>query len=561
MYDLTSVRLPVLSGTPLRLLRWCMEQPRVRNILAPSLLTNAGVTAYRAHRETAPGSAEPDYTDWQTRTTALPPVTSGAAASEADTDAAAPPSDAAALRAAYLRGALTPSDVAERFIALRSDATYQRLNAFIAYDDDALRRDAAASSDRYAAGSSYGPLDGIPVSIKDEFGVAGYRTGGGTEFRGHDVPAFDATPVARLRAAGALIMGKGQMHEIGLGVVGTNLTHGPARNPHHLGHTAGGSSGGAAAAVASGLVPIAIGADGGGSIRVPAAFCGLYGLKPTYGRVSSHGSAGVVWSMSHPGPLAATVADLTHAYLAIAGADPQDPASLRQPAVVAPLLGARALTGVRVGYVPAWFSHADAETVARCTEILTLLTTLGAEVSEIEIPQLEAARVAHTIIITTEILTGMGDDLVTHAAGLTDETRLSLALARAFTADDVARARQTRSAAIARLQSIFQQVDLVVSPTAGLPAPQIRDHTLPQGMSDLSSTFEIMRYAFLANLTGLPALSLPAGTTSAGLPVGFQLMAGPWHEALLLEVASALEPQLPRLRAPHRVDTHDTARS
>ena len=538
MYDLTSASLPVLSGIPLRVLRWCMERPRIRSLLAPGLLTSAGVTAFRAQHESYTAMVEPTFIDW-------PVLPFEHADSEiADTGASSVDSrvwDAGALQDAYRAGTLTPTEVAQHWIALRNDPTFLRLNAFIAFDDVALLRDAAAATARFDAGNVLSELDGVPASIKDEFAVTGYRTGGGTTFLGVGQQAIDATPVARLRAAGALIVGKGQMHEIGLGVVGTNAAFGPARNPYNSAHTAGGSSGGAAAAVASGQVCIGLGADGGGSIRIPAAFCGLYGLKPTYGRISSHGSAGVVWSMSHPGPIAATVRDLTLAYLTMAGADSADTASMRQPSVVAPRLGKRSLAGLRVGYMPAWFSHADAEIVTRCTEMLNIMHDAGATIIAVEIPQLEAARVAHTIIITTEMLRGLDSALATHADALTDETRLSLALAREFTSADITHAQQTRARCIANLRTLFADLHCIASPTSGLVAPPITPSAIAQGVSDVGSTFEIMRFAFLANLAGLPAMSMPAGATANGLPVGFQLMAGPWQEALLLEVASALE--------------------
>jgi Asp-tRNA(Asn)/Glu-tRNA(Gln) amidotransferase A subunit family amidase len=183
--------------------------------------------------------------------------------------------------------------------------------------------------------------------------------------------------------------------------------------------------------------------------------------------------------------------------------------------------------------------------------MLTLLGEHGASIVEIDIPNLEAARVAHTIIITTEMLHGLGDALATQPTGLTDETRLSLALAREFTSADIAHAQQTRASCIATLRSIFAGVHCIASPTSGLVAPVIHDKSLPQGMSDLGSTFEIMRYAFLANLSGLPALSMPAGYTQSGLPVGFQLMAGPWQEALLLEIAGAIEGKHLRQKPAH----------
>ncbi len=537
MYDLKSVKLPRLRGVPLKLLRFLLENPHTRRLLAPGLLTSAGVTAYRQQIDSSVPLAEPDmHSSWSAARVAEPHTVNMATRA-----VVSPWASINDLHNAFRAGTMTPLAVAEAAIARRNHPDYQLLNAFIANDDSALLRDAAAATARYAAGQPLGLLDGIPVSIKDEFSVANYRTGGGTSFLGATPASADATPVARLRAAGALIIGKGQMHEIGLGVVGTSRAHGPARNPYQTNHTAGGSSGGGASATASGLALIALGADGGGSIRIPAAFCGMVGLKATYGRISSHGSAGVVWSMSHPGPIAPYPTEIASAYVCMAGSDPADPATHNQPLPVAPNLERRDLRGMTIGYMPAWFEHADTEIVSHCRSMLHYYRSAGAELREITVPGLEAARVAHTIIITSEMLNGLGNQLTQNRHRLSDETRLSLALSREFTAADIAHAQRTRASFTATLRQLFTTVDMIATPTAGLVAPVIDAATIHQGMSDLSSTFEIMRFAFAANLSGLPSISIPAGYTKAGLPVGFQLMARPWKEALLIEAAQVAE--------------------
>lgn len=537
MYDLTSVSLPKVSGVPLRLLRWLLEHPQSRAMLAPGLLTNAGVTAYRQQTDQSDPISEPDVaSDWPSAPSAEPLTVSIAAQ-----DSSAPWLSAQHIHESYIAGTRTPPAVVEAFIAARASDDYAQLNAYIAYDDVALRRDAQASHERYLAAKPRGVLDGVPVSIKDEFAVANYASGGGTAFLGQQPAVRDATPVARLRAAGALIVGKGQMHEIGLGVVGTSRAHGPARSPYHTGHTAGGSSGGGAAATASGLAVVALGADGGGSIRIPASFCGMVGLKGTYGRISSHGSAGVVWSMSNPGPIAAYPADVAAAYMVMAGRDTHDPRTLVQPDPVAPDLARRDLRGVTIGYMPAWFEHADREIVTQCRSMLHYFRAAGAHIREISVAGLEAARVAHTILITSEMLHALDKELAVHGHLLADETRLSLAISREFNAQDITHAQQTRTSFTHALRDTFAKVDLIATPTAGLSAPPISPAHIPHGMSDLSSTFEIMRYAFAANLTGVPSISMPAGYTKAGMPVGFQLMARPWQESLLIEAAQVAE--------------------
>lgn len=537
MYDLKSVKLPRVSGIPLTLLRFLLENSHIRALLAPGLLTSAGVTAYRQQIDSSAPLAEPDmHSTWSAARVAEPHTVNVVTRA-----VIAPWTSINDLHNAFRAGTITPLAIAEATIAKRTHPDYRLLNAFIAYDDVALLRDAEAASTRYAAGQPHGLLDGIPISIKDEFAVLNYRTGAGTAFLAEASATADATLVARLRAAGALIIGKGQMHEIGLGVVGTSRAYGPARNPYQSAHTAGGSSGGGAAATASGLGLIAIGADGGGSIRIPAAFCGMIGLKATYGRISSHGSAGLVKSMSHPGPIAPYPAEIASAYICMAGSDPADPATHRQPTPVAPNLGRRDLRGMTIGYMPAWFEHADSEIVSHCRSMLHYYRSAGAELCEITLPGLEAARVAHSIIITSELLNSIGKQLTLHGHLLSDETRVSLAIAREFTSADILHAQCTRTSFSEALRQLFGTVDLIATPTAGLVAPAINNSTVTQGMSDLGTTFEIMRFAFAANLSGLPAITIPAGYTKAGLPIGFQLMARPWKEALLIEAAQIAE--------------------
>lgn len=539
MYDLTSVKLPRLAGLSLQLMRWLLEQPTTRTLLAPELMRSAGVVAYRQHSETAEPMSEPILSPWDEAPRPHDPP-------EVNHDVPSPrePSPwqtSAQLHEAYLSGATTPRAVVDKIISQRKNSVITHLNAYIAYDDETLLLEADMSTQRYAQGNALGTYDGIPVSIKDEFAVANYRTGGGTTFLGGNGARQDATAVARLRAAGALVMGKGQMHEIGLGVIGTNLAYGPARNPFNPEHTAGGSSGGGAAAVASCQAIMALGADGGGSIRVPAAFCGLVGLKPTYGRISSHGGAGVVKSMSHPGPIAAHPIDVNHAYMLMAGRDDHDIRTHHQPDPVRANLDVTDLRGKTIGYMPAWFEHADREIVAACRSMLHYFRSAGAELREFSLSNLEAARVAHTIIITREILDSLINELHIHSYKLTNETRLSLALAREFSDADVRKAQQTRAALVSHLKEIYAKVDFIATPTTGLRAPIITPGALPHGLSDLSSTFEIMRFAFVANLAGLPAISIPAGHTKSGLPIGFQLMARPWQEHELIEAAQVAE--------------------
>ncbi len=452
------------------------------------------------------------------------------------------------LVAAYLERRVTPTQVAARVIdnTRASDRLDPPMRLFIAQDADDLMDQAEASARRYREGEPLGPLDGVPVAVKDELDQAPYPTTVGTTFLGRERAAEDATAVARLRRAGALLIGKANMQELGLGVMGFNPHYGTARNPYDPARSAGGSSTGPAAAVAAGLCPIAVGADGGGSIRIPASFCGQLGLKPTFGRVSEHGAAPLCWSLAHVGPIAGTSKDLALAYAAMAGLDEADPNTFVGPRPELDGLFDEDLSGLRLGVYRPWFEHADEEVVGRCREALNALEAAGAEVREVEIPDLDLVRLVHLVTIVSEIAASrLLDDH--HRSELALESRLNLALAHNLRAHDYIHAQRLRARICRHLEGILSgEVDVIVTPSTACTAPPLLDDALPQGQSDLELTVRIMRFAQVANLTGLPALTCPAGHDAGGLPVGVQLLGRPWEEATLLRLAAVIERSVER---------------
>ncbi|MDP6944677.1 MAG: amidase, partial [Myxococcota bacterium] len=271
---------------------------------------------------------------------------------------------------AYRQGDATPLDVAQRVLdATRaSEASDPAMRLFIAQDNDDVLAQARAATERHKRGVPISGFDGVPVAVKDEVDMTPYPTTVGTRFLGRLTASNDATVVSRLRKAGAVLIGKANMHELGLGVTGINPHHGAARNPYDPSRVTGGSSSGSAATVAAGLCPVAIGADGGGSIRIPASLCGVVGLKPTFGRISEHGAAPLCWSVAHLGPIAATARDAAAAYALMAGPDPADPHTARQPAVHLQGFDRESLEGVHLGIYRPWFEHADAAVVTACKE-------------------------------------------------------------------------------------------------------------------------------------------------------------------------------------------------
>lgn len=582
-YDLATMKAPRAAGTLLRALVAALENPVTGPMLADKLLADVGVTRLRTLETHEPmAMRQPVFDEAQER--AAPGERIELAALDAElaaqhaqglaaeharelaadhaarhstqlaADEAAPrrrfrPETAADFTAAYRDGKLSPVDVAERAIAIvrESDALRPKMRLLIAQREGDVRAQAEASQARYRRGAPLGPLDGVPVAVKDELDQAGYGTTVGTRFLGKSPAARDAEVVRRLRAHGALLLGKANMHEIGLGVTGLNPHHGAARNPYAPGHATGGSSSGSAAAVGAGLCPIALGADGGGSIRIPAGLCGQVGLKPTLGRVSEHGAAEVCWSVAHIGPIAATVRDLALAYAAIAGPDEKDKTSLGQPRVRTDGITRADLRGVRLGVFPAWFDDADAEVVAACKVALAWLTDAGATVVELEIPELEAMRISHLVSIVTEMAASQLLHDRAHRADYGHDVRLNLALARRITGYDYVQAQRLRVRVAQHFARALADVDALVTPTAGRTAPPLPEDALETGESNLEVVGQIIRFAAAANLTGLPALSVPCGYDAAGLPIGLQLMGRAWHEHELMRLAAVVESRAERI--------------
>ena len=557
-YDLRSLSLPRLGSRSLALLATLLENGIVGPRLVEKIKRDAGITRLRTLAVDEPPTFLPSHVSEDPAIPALDPFDPNDTP-YADQPSAPPPPPgfqfpaAEQFAAAYRSGRATPSQVAARFVAQwrASDAHPRPLRAFIAVREDDLAAQAEASTLRWKAGKPLGPWDGVPVAVKDEMHAAGYPMTVGTRVLGGARSEYDATVVARMRAAGALIVGKANMHEIGINVTGLNPHHGTTRNPYDDACHTGGSSSGPATAVASGLVPVAIGADGGGSIRIPSAFCGLVGIKPTFGRLSEHGAAPLVWSVAYIGPIAGTVRDCAAAYALMAGDDPRDPNTRSHPSVSLDVAIPGSLRGVKMGVYWPWFRHATRDVVERCEALVREFAHLGASIVEVEIPELDLQRIAHVAAITGEMAAAMAPVYPSrrHEFGL--DARTNLAIARSFTAAELVTATRVRTRAMAHWRAAFRDVHVIVTPATGQVAPRINPAALPRGESNLSMTVEVMRFAFPPNLTGHPAISFPAGYDGAGLPVGLQVIGRPWSERLLFRVAAMAE-QVVERRAPKR---------
>ena len=558
VYNLKSVKIPRTSGRTLKILAFLLRAPGTRSLLIPLLLRQAGIRSLRkcqvgeeplmhpvhpAESQITPAAAKKSIKHFFDSFENKQVSESSAKGTGSEKKSLFQPETVMDFHRAYLEGKTTPVDVAMRLLdIIRSiEESAVPLRPYVAWEERELMRQANTSAERFEKGKSLGILDGVPVSVKDELDMLPFMTMIGTKFYNKHPPDQDATSVERLRSAGALMVGKTNMHEIGLGVTGLNTHYGTTRNPHHLDHYPGGSSSGSAAAVAAGLSPIALGCDGGGSIRIPASLCGVVGLKSTWGRVSTSGSAQLHWSIGTVGPITSTARDAALAYSFLAGPDPRQWSTQSQPPVELKDIEKSNLEGVRLGVFYPWFKHASADVVRSCEQMLDSFKSQGATVQEIEIPQLDEIRMAHAVTITTEMVTSLKSYFKTFRQPFGFDAMINLTLAKQFTGSEYVKAQRVRAKMIVNIKQIFQNVDAIVTPSTACTAPPILADALTNGESDLSTLTELMRFAPQANLGGFPAISFPVGYDAKGLPVGMQLMGRPWEESLLLRVAKTSE--------------------
>lgn len=430
------------------------------------------------------------------------------------------------------------ADVAEAALA-RIAARDGRVNAFTAVFADRARAEAAAVDRAIAEGRDPGPLAGVPIAVKNIFDVAGVVTLSGSKINAGRPPAArDATALARLRAAGAVLVGALNMDEYAYGFSTENAHYGPTRNPHDPARIAGGSSGGSGAAVAAGLVPIALGTDTNGSIRVPASLCGVFGLKPTFGRVSRAGVGPLAPSFDHVGPLARSVRDLALAHDAMQGHDAADPVASERPA--SPVTSALELgvDGLRVAVLRGHFAELAED--AALDAVAMVAKALGATRDAI-LPEAHRARAAAIVITACEAASLHREDLTARAHDF-DPTVVDRLLAGALLpASAYVKAQRFRAWYRARAAEVFRDVDIVLAPATPWPAPEI-GAPRTRAIRGVEVTTRPHTGVFTQPISciGLPVISVPIVRPGA-LPIGVQLVAAPFHEAALVRAAAFLE--------------------
>jgi aspartyl-tRNA(Asn)/glutamyl-tRNA(Gln) amidotransferase subunit A len=379
------------------------------------------------------------------------------------------------------------------------------------------------------------PLAGVPFAVKNLFDVADLATLAGSRINRDRAPAAtDATAVRRLEAAGAVLVGALNMGEYAYDFTGENAHHGPSRNPHDLSRMAGGSSGGSGAAVAGGLVPLALGSDTNGSIRVPAAFCGLFGLRPTYRRLSRAGTFPFVSSLDTVGPLARTAADVAVAYEAMQGADPRDPSCAGR--AVEPARTGGGIEGIRIGVLGGYFrENAGPEAWAALERVAAALPVADT----VELPGAVLIRQAAYVVTAVEGAALHLGRLRARAAEFDPEVRDRLIAGALVPGSLYVAAQRYRRAARERVLALFAHYDALIAPSTPCPAPPLGAKTLRLGREDLPLRASIGLLAQPLSCLGLPVAAVPVA--GPGLPLGVQVAAAPWREDVALRVAAFLE--------------------
>jgi aspartyl-tRNA(Asn)/glutamyl-tRNA(Gln) amidotransferase subunit A len=436
---------------------------------------------------------------------------------------------------------VSPVDIIDAHLA-RIEATEPMLNSFITLLPEEARAAARRAEREIQSGNYKGPLHGIPVALKDLFNTGGVRTTSGSRIFDNFIPERDCTVAARFHQAGAILLGKLNMHQFAYGPTGENPDYGHMHNPWNLDLITGGSSGGSGSAAAAGQCTITTGSDTGGSIRIPAALCGIVGLKPTYGLVSRYGLTPLSWSLDHPGPMVRTVEDAALSMNAIAGYDPNDVASARVeiPDYTTALTGD--VRGLRIGVVKEYFeAPLDPEVARSVRDAIGVLESLGAVVTEVSFPMFNDSQAISGAILMSEAAAYHRDLLASDGEKLYPPVRVRLEAGLFVSAADYLRAQQARSLLDRQARELLEHVDLLAGPTEPVTAPLLLAERVQAGEREVGTTGALTQYTRPYNLTGFPAISAPCGFSEAGLPMALQLAGRPFDELTVLRAAHAYE--------------------
>jgi aspartyl-tRNA(Asn)/glutamyl-tRNA(Gln) amidotransferase subunit A len=439
---------------------------------------------------------------------------------------------------------VSPVEIADAFLA-RIEELNPRLNAFITVTAEEARSDAREAEREIAAGNYRGPLHGIPYAPKDILATRGIRTTNGSRVTPDWVPDYESTITEKLRAAGAVLLGKLNLLEFAMGS-GVLSGFGPSRNPWHLDYSPSGSSSGSGTALAAYLTPLSIGTDTGGSIRAPAAACGIVGLKQTYGRVSRYGVTTLSWTLDHAGPMTKTVADAAVMLRIIAGSDPKDPTTSSEPVPDYAAGLASGVKGLRIGVPKSYFfDGASPEVDGAVRAAVSVLGTLGARVVDVDVPHAELAGSAGWIVAMAEA-SAFHEKRLRETPELFDPlVRERLEVAKFYSATDYIKALRVRTVLQSEMARVFESCDVMAVPGSTSVASKLDDEEAARSDVKRGSTSSAFRggNTFLGNMTGLPAVTVPCGFTKGPppLPISIQFYGKPFDEAAILRTAHAYE--------------------
>jgi aspartyl-tRNA(Asn)/glutamyl-tRNA(Gln) amidotransferase subunit A len=435
---------------------------------------------------------------------------------------------------------LSPVEVTEAYLR-QIEKHNSTLRAYVTVTDDLARKAARRAETEIVAGKWKGPFHGVPIGLKDLLYTKGITTTGGSKILGDFKPAFDATVWTKLKRAGAVLLGKLNLHEFAYGITSNNPHYGACRNPYATDRIPGGSSGGSAAAIVARMAAATIGSDTGGSIRIPAALCGCVGLKPTWSRVSRYGVIPLAATLDHVGPITRTVRDAALMLQVIAGRDGGDSTSSREkvPDYSNALEGGAA--GIRVGVIRELTNELSAEVSRSFEQALATLGSLGATVDEVSIPSLPLASVVNGIITWAEALEYHEQWMRTRAQDYGEDVRRLLEIGMTTPASNYVRAQRARPRILADALKALDSHDVLVAPGSGIVAPRIDETDILEPSERVDVVRAILRFTSAFDVTGQPALAIPTGLSSDGLPVAMQIIGRPFDEPAVLRVAAAYE--------------------
>ena len=450
------------------------------------------------------------------------------------------PRSLAALARAFRERRLSPVEVAGAL--LESIDSVKDLGAFITVSPERALEAAARAEQEMMAGRYRGPLHGVPFGLKDLIYTEDVRTTMGSAFFEDHVPGYSATVATKLEEAGAVLIGKTNTHEVAYGPTGDRSYFGPTRNPYDTSRISGGSSGGSAAAVAAKLLYGSLGSDTGGSVRIPAALCGVVGMKPTFGRVSKHGVFPLSWTLDHVGPLSRTVEDNALLLNALAGYDPRDPYSANRPTEDFASDMRRDIRGGVVG-IPQefYFEHVDDEVGERVREVIEVFRSLGAGVRVVEIPRLRETLEAQRLTLAADAYAIHEERLKNAPERFDEEVRERLLEGEHLKAHRYASAQQRKLGSKDEFGEALDRADLLLTPTVPIAATLIDQREVNIGGHEEPVRSAVTRLTGPTNLNGFPSLSVPCGLTATGLPVGVQLIGRPFDEATLYRFGHSYE--------------------